>query len=99
MKTNSTHTSHSTRDHSGEISLLAYHLWQQAGCPCGKDVHFWLQAEHQLLGRPQKQAAKTAKAAKPREPSSLTASIHATPAPKSRQASAAARTTGRSRAV
>lgn len=38
------------RDHSPEIGLLAYHLWQAAGCPAGRDLDFWLQAEQQLLG-------------------------------------------------
>jgi len=34
-----------------EISLLAYHLWQQAQCPPGEDLKFWLQAEQQLFGK------------------------------------------------
>ena len=55
--TNTKQKSKSTRDHSGEISLLAYHLWQESGCPAGQDVHFWLQAERQLLGASSAQAA------------------------------------------
>lgn len=39
------------RDHSHEIGLLAYHLWEAAGRPTGEDVKYWLQAEEQLLGR------------------------------------------------
>lgn len=38
------------RDHSPEIGLLAYFLWEAAGCPAGRDLDFWLQAEQQLLG-------------------------------------------------
>lgn len=38
------------RDHSPEIGLLAYHLWEASGCPAGQDLAFWLQAEKQLLG-------------------------------------------------
>ena len=31
-----------------EVSAQAAVLWRQAGCPEGKDLGFWLQAEHQL---------------------------------------------------
>ena len=30
------------------ISLLAYEMWQNAGCPAGQDMKFWLEAEAQL---------------------------------------------------
>ena len=55
-----------------EISLLAYHLWQQAHCPPGEDLKFWLQAEEQLFGKRERQAAAKAKAAG--TPKSLTQS-------------------------
>jgi len=45
-----------------EISLLAYHLWQQAHCPPGEDLKFWLQAEEQLFGKHAPQSATKAKA-------------------------------------
>lgn len=41
-------TSHRNQQHIEKTSLLAYQLWQQANCPPGEDVKFWLQAE-QLL--------------------------------------------------
>lgn len=60
MHASSNHTQ-PERDHSGEIGQLAYHLWQTCGSPCGQDVHFWLQAERQLLGA--NHCGTTAKAA------------------------------------
>lgn len=33
----------------GKIRDRAYQLWQQSGCPSGKDVAHWLQARQQLL--------------------------------------------------
>jgi DUF2934 family protein len=30
------------------VAQRAYSLWQQAGCPDGRDTEFWLEAEHQL---------------------------------------------------
>jgi hypothetical protein len=33
-----------------EISRHAYRLWQHYGCPRGRDVDIWLEAERQLLG-------------------------------------------------
>ena len=29
-------------------SVRAYFKWQEAGCPQGQDVHFWLEAEKEL---------------------------------------------------
>ncbi len=34
------------------IRALAYQLWQQAQCPLGRDLEFWLQAEQQRLPSP-----------------------------------------------
>lgn len=68
MHTSSNHT-HPERDHSGEIGQLAYHLWQSSGSPSGQDVHFWLQAERQLLGPNHRGPAKKAASS----PSSKTA--------------------------
>ena len=44
-----------------ETSLLAYYLWEQAHCPPGEDLKFWLQAEEQLFGKRSPQAAAKAK--------------------------------------
>ena len=33
-----------------EISRHAYRLWTKYGCPQGRDVAIWLEAERQLLG-------------------------------------------------
>lgn len=30
------------------IRELAYCKWQAAGCPCGNDIGFWLEAEREL---------------------------------------------------
>ena len=54
---------HRTEHHAEETSLLAYHLWQQAHCPPGEDLKFWLQAEEQLFGKRAKQSATKAKKA------------------------------------
>ncbi|MBE7494910.1 MAG: DUF2934 domain-containing protein [Verrucomicrobiaceae bacterium] len=43
------------------IRTLAHQLWEQAGCPLGKDVHFWLAAEKQLHGK-QREPAKASPA-------------------------------------
>ncbi|MDP1589680.1 MAG: DUF2934 domain-containing protein [Prosthecobacter sp.] len=43
--------------------MLAYHLWQQAHCPPGEDLKFWLQAEEQLFGKRGQQPAANAKLA------------------------------------
>lgn len=31
-----------------EIARLAYMNWQQDGCPLGRDLAYWLEAEHQI---------------------------------------------------
>lgn len=36
-----------------EIAQRARRLWQEQGCPEGRDEIIWLEAERQLLGRPQ----------------------------------------------
>ena len=41
-------------DHSGheeEIRPLAYRKWQEAGCPVGDGIEFWLAAETEILRR------------------------------------------------
>ena len=51
------------------IRQLAYHLWQEAGCPAGSDVQYWLKAESIWLDDQRAlSAAKQAKAAKARKP-------------------------------
>ena len=32
-----------------DIRLLAYRKWETAGKPAGDGVHFWLEAEHELM--------------------------------------------------
>lgn len=36
-------------DNHDEIRELAFLLWEQAGCPAGKDREFWLKAEEQIV--------------------------------------------------
>jgi Protein of unknown function (DUF2934) len=36
-------------DRSEEIRRLAYRKWQEAGCPSGDGVEFWLTAEAEIL--------------------------------------------------
>lgn len=31
----------------------AYHLWEEAGCPEGRDQEFWRQAEREIDGEAQ----------------------------------------------
>ena len=54
---------HRAENRYEETSLLAYHLWQQAACPPGEDLKFWLQAEEQLFGKRERLAASKAKVA------------------------------------
>jgi hypothetical protein len=42
----------SAEDHARiqeQITIRAYELWQQAGCPHGNDKAHWLQAEREIL--------------------------------------------------
>ena len=39
-----------------DTQQLAYQLWQEANCPSGQDLDFWLKAEQQLSA--QSQASK-----------------------------------------
>ena len=34
-----------------EISARAQELWEQNGCPAGRDLEFWLQAESEIKAR------------------------------------------------
>ena len=34
-----------------ETEARAYELWEQNGCPVGRDIEFWLQAEAEISGR------------------------------------------------
>jgi hypothetical protein len=36
-------------DRADEVRLLAYRKWQEAGCPAGDGVEFWLTAEAELV--------------------------------------------------
>jgi Protein of unknown function (DUF2934) len=35
-------------NHHEEIAHLAYAAWQRDGCPQGRDLNYWLEAETQL---------------------------------------------------
>ncbi len=52
---------HRPEHHFEETSQLAYHLWQQALCPPGEDLKFWLKAEEQLFGKREQQSVTKAK--------------------------------------
>ena len=51
---------HRPEHHFEETSQLAYHLWQQAHCPLGEDLKFWLKAEEQLFGKREQQSVANA---------------------------------------
>jgi len=34
-----------------EVQKLAYRKWQEAGCPIGEALNFWLAAEREWIGR------------------------------------------------
>ncbi len=38
---------------TNDISMLAYALWQQRGCPYGSPEIDWIEAESQLNNKPQ----------------------------------------------
>jgi hypothetical protein len=44
-----THTPMNTSTHD-EVAQRAYQIWQDLGCPSGRDEEIWFQAERQLLG-------------------------------------------------
>ena len=51
-------------DHSGheeEIRPLAYRKWQEAGCPVGDGIEFWLAAETEILRRKPRRTRLTAR--------------------------------------
>ncbi|MEJ0091143.1 MAG: DUF2934 domain-containing protein [Limisphaerales bacterium] len=53
-KKSSTPVPLSAEDHDRiqkQITIRAYELWQQAGCPHGNDRDHWLQAEREILER------------------------------------------------
>lgn len=36
-----------------QIRQLAYGKWEQAGCPSGDGFDFWIEAEREVMNRPQ----------------------------------------------
>jgi hypothetical protein len=52
-----------------EIRQLAYKLWQDAGCPHGQDVTYWLTAESLWLNEQRRQVSQPAKAPRGRKKS------------------------------
>ena len=68
-----------------EIANRAYHFWEAAGRPAGRDAEFWLQAESELLAAnkpvsvsakpsagPARSAAPISTPVKPAQPSVVT---------------------------
>jgi hypothetical protein len=45
---------------AGNVSRLAYQLWEDAGRPAGRDLEFWLAAESKLRSASQARATSTA---------------------------------------
>ena len=43
-----------------EVAQRAYQLWEAGGCPSGRDLEFWLQAEAQLQSGKQTSSPKAA---------------------------------------
>jgi hypothetical protein len=50
-----------------EIRQLAYKLWQEAGCPHGQDVTYWLAAESRWLDQQRREVAPPAKPTRARK--------------------------------
>lgn len=48
-----------------EISVRAYQLWEQAGCPEGRDKEFYLQAEKELSDKETLSSMRTLTAPNP----------------------------------
>lgn len=44
-----TKTQSSQEINHDEIRELAFLLWEQAGCPAGRDREFWVKAEEQIV--------------------------------------------------
>jgi hypothetical protein len=64
-----------------QTSRRAYQLWERAGCPQGRDLEFWLQAEAELRI-----------ASQPERPESAAAPLAPPPARTAQSITAAART-------
>jgi hypothetical protein len=47
-----------------EIKLIAYYLWEQEGCPDGRDCQHWIAAE--AIWQEQQKPAKAAAAPQPK---------------------------------
>ena len=45
-----------------DTQQLAYQLWQEANCPSGQDLDFWLKAEQQLSAQSQARTVPASKA-------------------------------------
>jgi hypothetical protein len=41
-----------SHDFENRIRARAYEIWENEGCPHGRDREFWLQAERELLEQP-----------------------------------------------
>ncbi len=51
-----------------QIAARAYHIWQRAGCPAGKEQDHWLQAERELQTEKQPQRSNPVSTGRPLEP-------------------------------
>jgi hypothetical protein len=56
-KTRPTATPAAPKPPPEQVASLAYAKWTQEGCPVGRDVEHWLQAEAELCGRHQPHGA------------------------------------------
>lgn len=54
-------------DNEEKVRVLAYEIWEKAGCPEGDGVEFWLQAESELGNIPQCTGTKKAAKKTPRQ--------------------------------
>jgi hypothetical protein len=55
-------------DIEDRIRNRAFEMWQDEGCPAGRDLDFWLKAESELLQEPIKAAKALAAKAKKAAP-------------------------------
>jgi hypothetical protein len=63
-------------DVEDRIRSRAFEMWQDEGCPGGRDLEFWLKAESELLEEPIK-AAKALAAKAKKAPAKTTKKVRA----------------------
>jgi hypothetical protein len=57
-KTNIAAGSSKPQDINAGIAGRAYEIWLNEGCRHGRDLEHWLQAEHELAGKPPQASAQ-----------------------------------------